>query len=79
MLGQGEAMKIAYWQIRNRHDECFCQRGTLRECRELLAKYATEPPTFKGWSDGPYTIWRVTEKRRLTHRPRPTQAKDGAR
>lgn len=62
----------AYWEIRNADGGRVTARATLRQCREILDKYATDPPSTH-WQNGPYTIWRVTEERRLTHRPRPPQ------
>ncbi len=62
-------MKYAYWEIRNVPGESVCQRATFADCRRMLDKYVTDPPKLPGWSSGPYEIWRVTEVRRLKHRP----------
>jgi hypothetical protein len=60
-----------WWEIRNKYGDKVCSRGTLRACRELIAKYATEPPTFSGWSNGPYSIWRCSAEWRCTPRLQP--------
>lgn len=60
------------WRIENAEGQRVTARRTLRECRELLEKYVTEPPSFPGWSEGPYTIVRIIKRHVTTFRPRAT-------
>ena len=54
-------MSERFWRIVNEHGEKVCDRGTQRECRELLATYVTNPnpPPASRWGRGPYSILRI--------------------
>lgn len=60
-------MKSSWWEVRNRDGEYVCRRNTRRACKDLLDRCVGLPH----WSNGPYTIWRVTEEKRETHRESP--------
>lgn len=68
-------MTVRVYQIRNADNEAICERATKKACIEILNRCATDPPTLKGWSNGPYFVMRVEKTLVYRHRPRTTPAR----
>lgn len=58
------------YEIRDVDGEYVCSRGTMAECRRMLKALVTDPPRLSRWSDGPYSVRKVTTEHKFTFRPR---------
>jgi hypothetical protein len=56
-----------------------CERGTKRECVDLLEKYASDPAHFLNWSNAPYHVLRVEITHVKTFRPKAGPTKGSGR
>ncbi len=71
-------MKRTY-RITTREGAYVCERGTKRECVDLLEKYAADPLRHPHWAEAPYYVLRVEITHVKTFRPKAAPGAGGGK